>query len=122
MRVRGEDDRVVRTFVPRNTARLNLTYSPPSLKEFKLGASAQYQSRIFFEPGTISSTTGAPIRLTQNGYLLIDLLARYDLTKRISLSANLKNVTNAKYLTSLNYDQGYYGAPRTILGTISIKY
>lgn len=122
LRVRGEDDRAVRTFVPRNTARLNVTYSPPSLSALKVGASAQYQSRIYNEPGALSDTTKQPIRLTQGGYALVDLLARYDLTPNVSLSANLKNLTNAKYLTALNFDQGYYGAPRTILGTIAVRY
>lgn len=123
MRVRGEDDQPVRTFVPRNTARLNVTYSPPAFPALKLGASAQYQSRMYLEPeGVTSSTTGKQVRITQGGYALLDLLARYALTDHVAISANLKNVTNAKYLTSLNYDQGYYGAPRTILGTISVRY
>jgi outer-membrane receptor for ferric coprogen and ferric-rhodotorulic acid len=122
MRIRGENDKSVRTFVPRNTARLNVTYSPPSLDAIKVGASVQYQSRLYLEPGTLSTTTGDPIRISQKGYALLDLLARYDLTDHLSISANLKNVTNVKYLNALNYDQGYYGAPRTILGTISVRY
>jgi outer membrane receptor for ferric coprogen and ferric-rhodotorulic acid len=122
LRVRGEDDEAVRTFVPRNTGRLNATYSPPALPALKLGSSIQYQSSFYLEPGTLSTTTGQPIRLTQGGVALVDLLARYDLTDHVSLSANLRNVTNAKYLTSLTFDQGYYGAPRSILGTISVRY
>lgn len=122
MRVRGDDDQPVRTFVPRNLARLNMTYSPPSFSALKIGASAQYQSRIYVEPGTNSTTTGAPIRITQGGYALLDLLASYDLTNHLTVSANLKNVTNAKYLGALNFDQGFYGAPRTVLGTIRFKY
>ena len=122
MRVRGEDKEPVRTFVPRNTARLNMTYDLPMLPALKLGASFQYQSRIYLEPGTVSVTTGDPIRLTQKGYALLDLLAAYELTPNLSVSANLKNVTNVKYLNALNFDQGYYGAPRTILGTVSLKY
>jgi len=122
MRIRGEDDEPVRTFVPRQTARLNLTYSPPSLTALKLGVSAQYQSKIYLEPGSLSITTGDPIRITQKGYALVDLLARYDLTPNVSISGNLRNITNVKYLTALNYDQGYYGAPRTVLGTLSVKY
>ena len=35
---------------------------------------------------------------------------------------NLRNVTNVRYLTSLTFDQGFYGAPRSILGTISFRY
>jgi len=121
MRIRGDDDQAVRTFVPRNLARLNLTYSPPSFEKLKLGVSAQYQSKIYLEPGTLTPA-GAPIRLQQKGYALVDLLAKYSITDAISVSANLKNVTNVKYLSALNFDQGYYGAPRTILGTISFKY
>ncbi|MEJ7933769.1 TonB-dependent siderophore receptor [Sphingobium sp. AN558] len=122
MRVRGENDERVRSFVPRNLGRLNFTYSPPALPALKVGASFQYQSKIYLEPGTVSVTTGAPIRITQPRYALLDLLASYRITDNLSLSANVKNVTNVKYLTALNYDQGYYGAPRTVLGTISLKY
>ena len=122
MRVRGEQDEAVRTFVPRNTGRLNVTYAPAPLPALKLGASVQYQSRFYFEPGSNSSTTGQPIRLTQGGYALVDLMARYELTPRVAVSANLRNVTNAKYLTALTFDQSRYGAPRSILGTISLAY
>ncbi|HEY4545335.1 MAG TPA: TonB-dependent siderophore receptor [Pedomonas sp.] len=122
MRIRGEDDEAVRTFVPRNTVRLNLSYSPPALAALKLGASLQYQSRIYLEPGAVSSTTGEPIRITQKGYALLDLVARYAVTDNLTLSVNVRNVTNTKHLTALNFDQGYYGAPRTVLGTIGLKY
>jgi outer membrane receptor for ferric coprogen and ferric-rhodotorulic acid len=122
MRVRGEDHEPVRTFVPRNTARLNLSYSPEALSALKLGASFQYQSRIYNEPGALSVTTQEPIRITQKSYALLDLLARYSLTDHVSVSANVRNVTNVKYISALNYDQGFYGAPRTVLGTLSVRY
>ena len=122
MRIRGDDDRAVRTFVPRNTARLNVSYAPPALPAVKLGASLQYQSRIYLEPGARSVTTGAPIRITQGSYALLDLFARYALTPRLSVGANVRNVTNSKYLGALNFDQGFYGAPRTVLGTLSFRY
>jgi outer membrane receptor for ferric coprogen and ferric-rhodotorulic acid len=115
MRIRDEADQPERTFVPRNTARLNLVYSPPGLEQLKLGASAQYQSDFYFEPS-------ATVRIEQDAYVLVDLLASYDLTENVQISANLRNVTNAKYLSSLTYDQSFYGAPRSILGTISVKY
>ncbi|WP_066701309.1 TonB-dependent siderophore receptor, partial [Sphingobium amiense] len=122
MRIRGENDEAVRTFVPRQLGRLNLTYSPPALSALKIGAAVQYQTKIYLESGTLSVTTGQPIRITQPKYALLDLLASYKLTEKVQVSVNLKNVTNAKYLTALNYDQGYYGAPRTVLGTISLRY
>ncbi len=123
MRIRDENDDPERTFVPRNTARLNLTYSPPGLSRFKLGASAQYQSSFYFEPdGVVSSTTGEQVRIDQGAYVLIDLLARYDVTENVGISLNLRNLTNARYLSSLTFDQSFYGPPRSVLGTLSVKY
>ena len=120
MRVRNDrDDSPARTFVPRNVGRLNLTYSPPALPALKLGTSMQYQSGIYTDATT---ATGIGTRLRQGAYALVDLLARYDLTRNMSLSANVRNVTNAQYLTSLTFDQGYYGAPRSVLGTLSVRY
>lgn len=122
MRIRDADDAPERTFVPRNIGRLNLTYSPPGMDRLTLGASAQYQSDFYFEPGGTSVTTGAPIRIEQGAYALVDLLASYDLTDSIGISVNVRNVTNARYLSSLTFDQSYYGAPRSVLGTLQVKY
>lgn len=119
MRIRGDDGEPVRTFVPRNTARLNLTYAPPALPKLKLGVSAQYQSRMYLD---VPLASGAETRLTQGNYATVELLAKYDVTSNVSVSGNLKNATNVKYLGALNYDQAFYAAPRTVLGTISFKY
>lgn len=122
MRLDGPDGQPVRTFVARNTGRLNVSYAPPAVAALKLGAALQYQSRIYLEPGALSTTTGRPVRLTQDGYATVDAFARYDLRPNLSLAVNVRNIGNAKYLTAINYDQGYYGAPRTVLGTISVRY
>ena len=55
-------------------------------------------------------------------HALLDLLASYRLTDRVAVSANLRNVTNSRYLTGLTYDQAFYGAPRTVLGTVTFRY
>lgn len=121
MRIRGEGDASARTFVPRNTARLNIVWSPTMLPALKLGASGQYQSRMYLEPG-VTATTGQPVRITQDGYATVDLMARYELTPRIALSANVRNINDAKALSAINYDQGYFIAPRTVLGTVRVSY
>lgn len=121
MRIRGTDDQPVRTFVPRNTARLNIVWSPTTLPALKLGASGQYQSRMYLEPGVIA-TTGQPVRITQDGYATLDLMGRYELTPRVALSVNVRNVNDAKALSAINFDQGYFNAPRTVLGTVQVRY
>lgn len=122
MRIVGEDGKAARTFVPRRTARLNAVWSPESLDALKLGASIQYQSDFYLEPGTVSVTTGEPIRIEQGDYALVDLMASYELTDRIGLAVNMRNVTNAQYLSSLTYGQSYYGAPRSIIGSINVGF
>lgn len=122
MRIRDENDNPERTFVPRNTGRLNLVYSPPSLDRLKLGVSAQYQSDFYFEPGGVSVSTGEPIRIEQGDYALVDLMASYDVTDALGLSLNVRNVTNAKYLSSLTFDQSFYGAPRSVLASVRLSY
>lgn len=122
MRIRGENDRPARTFVPRNTGRLNIVWQPEALPALKVGASGQVQSRMYLEPLGVIATTGQQVRVTQDGYATVDLMARYELTPRVSLSANLRNLNNAKALSALNFDQGYYNAPRTVLGTLRVSY
>ena len=112
MRIEDPDGRPVRRFVARNTGRLNVSYTLPMLPALKLGAAAQYQSRIV-----------SPSGLGRQGdYALLDLLAAYSITPNVSAAVNLRNVTNTKYLTATNFDGGYYGAPRTVMGTISVRY
>ncbi|MFD1035246.1 TonB-dependent siderophore receptor [Sphingomonas hankookensis] len=122
MRIRGENDEPVRTFVPRNTARLNIVWSPTMLPDLKIGASGQYQSRMYLEPLGVIATTGKQVRITQDGYATVDLMARYALTPRVSLSANVRNVNDAKALSAINFDQGFFIAPRTVLGTVRVSY
>ena len=119
LRVRNPDGEAVRTYVPRQTGRLNVTYSPPSFAALRLGASLQYQNHVYRDTTT---STGVATRVTQGGYALLDLLASYDLGKQVKVSLNVRNVTNAKYLTTLHEDQAYFGAPRTVLGTVGFQY
>ncbi|WP_294190398.1 TonB-dependent siderophore receptor [uncultured Sphingomonas sp.] len=112
MRIEDPEGRPVRRYVARNTGRLNVSYTLPMLPALKLGAAAQYQSRII-------SPTGLG---RQGNYALLDLLAAYSITPNVSAAVNLRNVTNTRYLTATNFDGGYYGAPRTVMGTISVRY
>ncbi len=112
MRIEDPEGNPVRRYVARNTGRLNLSYTLPMLPALKVGASAQYQSRIISPSGLGR----------QGNYALLDLLAAYSITPNISAAVNVRNITNTKYLTATNFDGGYYGAPRSVMGTISVRY
>ena len=111
-----EDDRGdrARTFVPRQALRLATTYRVPMLPKLKVGMSANWQdetSRLQGDGATVTK---------QGAYLLLNLMARYQVTEKLAATANLNNVTNEKYITSLYWDQGFYGAP--VNGSVSLDY
>ncbi|TCM21747.1 outer membrane receptor for ferric coprogen and ferric-rhodotorulic acid [Novosphingobium sp. PhB165] len=108
--IEDTDGNNARAFIPRHTAHLNATYTPRFLEALRLGASARYQSRIHND------------YTEQDGYAIVDLMARYQVTRNVSVAVNLDNLTNVKYWTSLQWDQAYYGAPRTVRGTLGVSF
>jgi outer membrane receptor for ferric coprogen and ferric-rhodotorulic acid len=99
-----------RAFIPRHTVRMNASYTPQVFDALRVGASARYQSKIHND------------YIAQSGYVIVDLMARYQVSKNVSLAVNLDNLTNEKYWTSLQWDQAYYGAPRTVRGTLGVSF
>lgn len=120
LRIEDPEGDAVRTYVPRNTGRLNLVYSPPALRQLKLGAAVQYQSSVKREQPLVIA--GAPVVIEQKDYALVDLMARFEIDDHWSLTANLRNLADVKYITSLYWEQGYYGAPRTISATLGWRF
>lgn len=47
----------------------------------------------------------------QDAYAIVNLMARYQINESLSVTLNANNVTDEKYLNSLYWAQGYYGAP-----------
>jgi outer membrane receptor for ferric coprogen and ferric-rhodotorulic acid len=120
MRIEDPEGDAVRNYVPRNTGRLNIVYSPPALDQLKVGAAVQYQSRTWREQPLVIA--GEPVITEQKEYALVDLMARFELDDHWSLTANLRNLTDVKYITSLYWEQGFYGAPRTISATLGWRF
>ena len=47
-------------------------------------------------------------------------MASYSWNPQWTVAANIDNVTNEKYLTSLYWSPGYYGPPRN--GSVTLRY
>ena len=56
----------------------------------------------------------------QDAFGILNLMTTYDITDNVGLSFNINNVTNEKYIHSLYWEQGYYGAPRNF--TVSVNW
>lgn len=118
MKIEGDDGSAARTYVPRQTLRLTANYQP--IDRLKLGATLSWQSRIYYDQGVTSTTTGDEIVTVQGAYALLGLMARYEFDNNWSITGNLNNLTNEKYFTSLYWSQSYYGAGTN--GTVTLSW
>jgi len=100
MELTGPDGNDIYEWVPRTIVSLRADTRLPQLPTLKLGAGLRWQSDIFKASGA-----------RQDAYLLINAFAAYELTKRATVRLNVDNVTDEKYLRTVQYG-AIYGAPR----------
>jgi outer membrane receptor for ferric coprogen and ferric-rhodotorulic acid len=109
----------VRSYVPRELLRVATVWQ--ALPQLRLGASLDWQSDIHREIA-LTDASGQPLRIEQDAYALLDLMARYDFAENWHATLNLDNVTDEKYIPSLYWEQGYYAAPRNWSLTVGYRF
>lgn len=120
-----DGDRMVEDYTPENLFRAALTYRPAALEALKLGVSYQWQDRISRQQGVVGpsyANAGELIVTEQGAYGRLNLMASYAFSDQLSLSINANNLTDQRYLNSLLWAQGYYGAPRNVSATLSYNF
>ena len=100
-----------RNYIPTEMFRSAFSYRIPQIEAVKVGASVDWQDTIRTESS-----------VTQDSYVLVDAFVSYDFNKHLKASVNVNNITDEKYLNSLNWDQAYYGAPRNVMASLTWKY
>jgi outer-membrane receptor for ferric coprogen and ferric-rhodotorulic acid len=115
MSVKGDNDQNVKPYTPRNMVKLTATYRVPNIDKLKVGASVNWQDDIHYV-----YSDGASVK--QDSYALISLMANYELNKHWSAAVNVYNLTNEKYISSMMWGQGYYGAPMNASATLTWQY
>lgn len=96
-------------WVSTDVVNLTLDYTVPALPEVSLGVTGKWQSE----------TENLTANVKQGAYLVANAFARWNISNNLTLQANVNNITDEKYITSLN-SVGYYAAP--INGRVSITY
>ncbi|XQA76665.1 TonB-dependent siderophore receptor [Xanthomonas sacchari] len=119
--IKGDDGRNVRTYVPRRTFKLATTYTVPQWEALQLGATLTWQDAIVRDQEAVD-TAGNPIYTRQGSYALLGLMAQYAITPQFSATLNVYNVTDRKYINSLYWAQGYYGAPRNTALALTYRF
>ncbi len=97
-----------RLFIPYKSLKLSGTYALPPIPELRIGGVYKWQEDI----------TTADDSVKQKSYSLLDLVIHYKVNESTGLAFNIENITDEKYLNSLYWDQGYYGAPRNISASV----
>jgi outer membrane receptor for ferric coprogen and ferric-rhodotorulic acid len=97
---------------PRRLLKIFTTYDLPGVFEgLTIGGGINYRSRAYSDG--VNPVTGAPFRFQQDGYTLVNLMARYAVTENVSIQANVENLLDESYYAQAGFFSQYrYGAPR----------
>ena len=94
---------------------------PASLDKFTVGGGINWQSSYYgklWNPAAEDYT-----HVKQGSYALVNLLARYEISKNVTASLNVNNLMDKKYLTGLGlFETGFYGEPRNVMFTVRTKF
>jgi len=124
LEIRDADNELTQTFIPQKMARASASWRVSGLEQLKLGSSISWQDDVSREQGVVAAgdNAGQTIITRQSAYTLVNLMASYDISKQLSASFNVKNLTNEKYLNSLYWPQAYYAAPRNYMASVNWKF
>ncbi|HUD92730.1 MAG TPA: TonB-dependent siderophore receptor [Sphingobium sp.] len=105
---------------PRKLLKIFTTYDLPGvLTGLTVGGGINYRSKSYSDGD--NPYTAAPFRFQQDGFTLVSLMARYAVSERLQLQANVENLFDKKYYSQIgSFSQYRYGAPRNF--TISANY
>lgn len=112
------DDVDVQAHQPRQVFRMATKYAfGGALTGGSIGGSLRWESR---PPQTAANpATGAIEPVGQDPYALVNLMAAYGLTERLSLQLNVNNVFDKAYYNTNSWFGGYiYGEPRNVRATL----
>ena len=106
-----DGDELVKDYTPENQLKMAATYQVPFIDGLTLGANYRWQDSI--SRVQVKDPAGNALATTkQDAYGLLDLMATYEITQNVGVTFNVNNSSDEKYINSLYWEQGYYGAPR----------
>jgi outer membrane receptor for ferric coprogen and ferric-rhodotorulic acid len=115
LELEGQDGHEIYEWVPRRTANLALSAKVPTFTALSYGINARWQSGI----SKVDEYTGVTIR--QDSYALVNAFARWDVNSQLYVGANINNIGDEKYISSL-YQIGFYGAPRNYSVNVGYRF
>ncbi|MEI4550905.1 TonB-dependent siderophore receptor [Pseudoalteromonas spongiae] len=103
----NKDAQLVKDYTPKQVFKLAAKYDATFVDGLSFGMNMRWQDDI----SRVQNDT--PLIVTkQNAYALVNMMASYEINSQVSVTANVNNVFDKKYVNSLYWAQGFYGAPR----------
>ena len=108
------------TLTPENVFTLYTTYKPAMLRDrLTIGGGARWQDRTW---GDVYQN-GEQVEASTASYWLFDAMARYDLSRDLSLRLVVNNLLDKRYYSMFNWYSTYtWGEPRNVNLTLSYKF
>ena len=108
----------VSTWEPEDQINLYTSYKlTGDLDKLTLGGGVRWQS-TGWQMLSNWNKGGTVEKFSQDPYWLVDLMARYQISKNLSATVNLNNVFDKSYYTNIGfYNSSYYGDPRNVMVT-----
>lgn len=112
----------VSTTAPENMFKLYASYRADALLQgLKLGGGVRWQSRTY--QTIMNYGRGVEEEYSQSAYSVFDLMARYELSKQLTLGVKVNNVFDKAYRTNIGfYRTTSYGEPRNVHLSVTYKF
>lgn len=101
------DGNPVNPNLPRTSVKVFTSYRLPMLQDLTVGGGVKWQNKVWANV----STADGNFRSEQGSLALVDLFARYQVTKQLSLQGNVNNLFDKKYDTNIDSRTWVYGEP-----------
>lgn len=110
------DGAPLNTTIPQDSFKLFTTYRIAAIGNgLTVGGGLRWQSSIY-----ANNQGPQKVRFTQGSYSIVDLMARYPITKKVAVTLNLYNLFDKNYYTSTG--SAFYGAPRSFRLGLTASY
>ena len=117
-KIEDGDGNSIRRYVPRNTVRTFTSYTlPGEWQKLTIGGGVNWRSKNQVD---VYNPDFDLVPVSQKGVALASLMARYQITPKLTAQLNGDNLLDKKYYVIDEYGNLYYGQPAS--GTISLSY
>jgi outer membrane receptor for ferric coprogen and ferric-rhodotorulic acid len=116
--IEDADGLAVRTFVPRTLVRAFATWNPGSIEKLTLGGGINWQSDSY----TIVGAPDGSTIFREGDVTQVSLMARYEVTPRVSVQLNGSNLLDEDYFVLDDYDNTHYGEPLAVSLSVNVGF